>query len=57
MRILIQRVSEANVKIDQVEHSRISNGMLIFVGIENEDTEEDINYLCNKIINLRIFPL
>ena len=55
MRILIQRVSEANVKIDQVEHSRISNGMLIFVGIENEDTEEDINYLCNKIINLRIF--
>ena len=55
MRVLIQRVSEANVKIDQVEYSRISKGMLIFVGIENDDTEEDIDYLCKKISNLRIF--
>lgn len=55
MRILIQRVSEANVKIDQVEYSRISSGLLILVGIEDNDTEEDINYLCSKIINLRIF--
>ena len=55
MRVLIQRVSEANVKIDQVEYSRISKGMLVFVGIENDDTEEDIDYLCKKILNLRIF--
>lgn len=55
MRVVIQRVSEANVKIDQVEYSRISNGMLVLVGIENDDTEEDIDYLCKKILNLRIF--
>lgn len=55
MRVLIQRVAEANVKIDQVEHSRISKGMLVLVGIENEDAEEDIDYLCKKIVNLRIF--
>ena len=55
MRVLIQRVLEANVKIDQVEYSRISKGMLVFVGIENDDTEEDIDYLCKKILNLRIF--
>lgn len=55
MRVLIQRVSEANVKINQVEYSRISKGMLVFVGIENDDTEEDIDYLCKKILNLRIF--
>ena len=55
MRVLIQRVSEATVKIDQVEHSRISKGVLVFVGIEDEDDDDDIDYLCNKIINLRIF--
>ena len=55
MRILIQRVSEAKVKIDQEEYSRISEGMLVLVGIENDDTEEDIDYLCKKILNLRIF--
>ena len=55
MRILIQRVSEASVKIDQVEHSHISEGLLILVGIENEDDDDDIEYLCKKIINLRIF--
>ena len=55
MRVLIQGVSEANVKINQVEYSRISKGMLVLVGIENDDTEEDIDYLCKKILNLRIF--
>ncbi|NLA62435.1 MAG: D-tyrosyl-tRNA(Tyr) deacylase [Bacteroidales bacterium] len=55
MRVLIQRVSEANVKIDLEEHSRISKGLLIFVGIENDDNDDDIEYLCKKIINLRIF--
>ena len=55
MRVLIQRVSEAKVKIDNAEHSSIAKGLLILVGIENEDGDEDIDYLCNKIINLRIF--
>ncbi len=55
MRVLIQRVLEACVKIDQVETSRISKGMLVFVGIENEDGDKDIEYLCKKIANLRIF--
>ena len=55
MRVLIQRVSEASVKINQVEHSQINKGLLVLVGIENEDTDEDIDYLCKKIINLRIF--
>ena len=55
MRVLIQRVSDTIVKIDQEEHSRISKGLLIFVGIENDDSDEDIAYLCKKIINLRIF--
>ena len=45
MRVLIQRVSEASVNIDQEEHSRISKGLLILVGIENDDSDEDITYL------------
>lgn len=55
MRVLIQRVTEAKVTIDESEHSSISKGLLILVGIENKDTDDDIEYLCNKIINLRIF--
>lgn len=55
MRVLIQRVTKASVKIEMTEHSRISKGMLVFVGIENEDCDDDIDYVCKKIINLRIF--
>ena len=55
MRVLIQRVNEASVIIDKIEKSRIDKGLLIFVGIENEDDEDDVEYLCNKITNLRIF--
>ena len=55
MRVLIQRVSDACVHIDKEEHSSISKGLLILVGIENDDSDEDITYLCKKIINLRIF--
>ncbi len=55
MRVLIQRVSEAVVKIDESIHNHIAQGMLVFVGIENDDKDEDIDYLCKKIINLRIF--
>ena len=55
MRLLIQRVAEASVEINKTEHSKISKGLLVFVGIEENDTNVDIDYLCKKIINLRIF--
>lgn len=55
MRVLIQRVSEASVEINKTEHCKISRGLLVFVGIEENDTNVDIDYLCKKIINLRIF--
>ena len=56
MRALIQRVSEAAVKIDGKNVAEINHGLLILLGVENADTEEDINWLCKKITNLRIFP-
>jgi D-tyrosyl-tRNA(Tyr) deacylase len=55
MRLLIQRVSRASVTIGGNKISQIESGLLIFVGIENEDSQEDIDYLCKKTINLRIF--
>lgn len=55
MRILIQRVSEASVKIDGQVKSNIGLGLLVFIGIENEDGQEDINWLVEKILKLRVF--
>ena len=55
MRAVIQRVLEAKVNIDQQIHSEIKKGLLIFIGIEDSDSANDINYLANKICNLRIF--
>lgn len=55
MRIVIQRVSRASVSVDNIIVSEIDNGMLILLGIEDADTEEDIEWLCNKITKLRIF--
>lgn len=55
MRLLIQRVASAGVNIDGVEKSSIRNGLLLFIGIEASDTEEDIDILCRKTVNLRIF--
>ncbi len=55
MRVVIQRVSEASVTIDQHVHGQISVGLMVLVGIEDADTIEDIQWLSNKIINLRIF--
>src|SRR5690554_2574986 len=55
MRILIQRVSEASVQIEGKTKSEIDKGLLIFVGIENEDSEDDIDFLAKKSVNLRIF--
>jgi D-tyrosyl-tRNA(Tyr) deacylase len=55
MRVIIQRVSEASVTIDEKVKSKIGHGLLILVGIEDADNQEDIQWLCQKIINLRIF--
>lgn len=55
MRTVIQRVSEASVTIGGEIKSEIENGLLILLGIEPEDGEEDIQWLCKKIANLRIF--
>ena len=55
MRAVIQRVLEAKVSIDELIHSEIKKGLLIFIGIEDSDSANDINYLANKICNLRIF--
>jgi D-tyrosyl-tRNA(Tyr) deacylase len=52
---VIQRVSEASVKIDGAVKSSIQKGLLILVGIEDADTTEDISWLTSKIVNLRIF--
>ena len=56
MRILIQRVKQASVTIDKQEYSSIKKGILAFVGIEKGDTEEQVEKLAKKIVNLRIFP-
>jgi len=55
MRAVIQRVSTANVRVNDEMISLINKGLLVLLGVANEDTEEDINYLSNKIVNLRIF--
>ncbi len=55
MRVVIQRVSHASVTIDGNVKSKIGNGFLLLLGIEENDGEEDIDWLVKKVINLRIF--
>lgn len=55
MRVVIQRVKHSSVTIDGNLKSKIGKGLLILVGIGEDDTQEDIDYLVKKIINLRIF--
>lgn len=55
MRLLIQRVKQASVEIDGAEYSRIGHGLLVFVGIEEADGEQDIEWLTGKLLRLRIF--
>lgn len=55
MRVVIQRVKEASVSISGRLKSQIQGGMLILLGIEEADTQEDIEWLCRKIVALRIF--
>ncbi|MCG8332639.1 MAG: D-aminoacyl-tRNA deacylase [Chitinophagales bacterium] len=55
MKVVIQRVSKASVTIDGKVKSAIGKGLLILLGVEDVDTDEDINWLCGKISKLRIF--
>ena len=55
MRVVIQRVKQAAVVVEDKKISSIDEGLLILLGIEDTDTDEDIQWLCAKIVNLRIF--
>ncbi|RBP35832.1 D-aminoacyl-tRNA deacylase [Garciella nitratireducens] len=55
MRAVIQRVNFSNVQINNVEIGKINKGLLVFLGIKDNDTEKDVLYLADKIVNLRIF--
>jgi D-tyrosyl-tRNA(Tyr) deacylase len=55
MKVVIQRVSQASVTIDSKIVADIQKGLLVLVGIEDTDAQEDINWLCQKITNLRVF--
>jgi D-tyrosyl-tRNA(Tyr) deacylase len=55
MRALIQRVTSASVRVDNQVIGKIEHGLLVLLGITHNDTEQDIDYLVEKIINLRIF--
>jgi D-tyrosyl-tRNA(Tyr) deacylase len=55
MKVVIQRVAQSSVTIDGKQKSSIKTGLLVLVGIEDADGEEDISWLSNKIVNLRIF--
>lgn len=55
MRLVIQRVTHASVTIEGALKSKIGSGLLILVGIEDADTDADINWLAQKVVNLRIF--
>jgi D-tyrosyl-tRNA(Tyr) deacylase len=55
MRVVIQRVSEASVTVEGSVTGAIGRGLLVLVGIEDADSSEDISWLSNKVVNLRIF--
>jgi D-aminoacyl-tRNA deacylase len=55
MKVVIQRVSHASVKVDGNTTGEIGEGLLVLLGIEDADTDEDITWLSNKIVNLRVF--
>lgn len=55
MRAVVQRVNSSSVSINEKEISAIGKGLLVFIGIKESDTEEDLNYLAEKVSNLRVF--
>jgi D-tyrosyl-tRNA(Tyr) deacylase len=56
MRAVVQRVSEAAVHIGGAEHAHIGRGLLVLLGIEVGDTDADLEWLCGKLVRMRIFP-
>lgn len=56
MRAMVQRVAEASVRIGGRLHGEIRHGLLVLLGIEVGDTEEDLEWLCGKIARMRLFP-
>ncbi len=56
MKVVIQRVSEASVVISDSEVACIKKGLLVLLGVVDDDNQDDIDWLCKKILNLRIFP-
>lgn len=55
MRSVVQRVKRASVAVDGVERGAIEKGLLVYVGVEKDDTDADLAYMDSKIINLRVF--
>lgn len=55
MRVVIQRVSKASVTVDGIVCGKIEAGVLVLIGVEDADNEEDIQWLSNKIVQMRIF--
>lgn len=55
MRAVVQRVSQASVNVDNSDVGQINNGLLVLLGISNEDTDKDVDYILRKILGLRIF--
>jgi|TARA_B100000686_G_scaffold6813_1_gene6732 D-tyrosyl-tRNA(Tyr) deacylase len=56
LKALLQRVSSANVVVEQNVVGEIDDGLLVFIGISSRDSQDDIDYIVDKTINLRIFP-
>src|ERR1700674_828685 len=56
MKLVIQRVSEAYVQVDDSQVGSIRTGLVVFLGISKSDTEKDADYLLDKLLGLRIFP-
>lgn len=55
MKLVVQRVANAEVSVDEKTVGKINKGFLVLLGIKNTDTKEDVDYLVRKLINLRIF--
>lgn len=56
MRAVVQRVSNASVETNSVTAGKINKGLLVLLGVSNRDTEKDVRFMADKVINLRIFP-
>lgn len=56
MKVILQRVSESAVIIEDLEVASIKSGLLILLGVTNEDSKDDVEWLTNKIVNMRVFP-